>query len=68
MAVPKRKTTPSRRNQRRGSNGTFELKFDNVITDSLGNYGLSHQVVDGFYKGREVYKKKSKTGKKELAE
>lgn len=68
MAVPKKKTSKSRRNQRRGGNGTFKLKLENVITDSLGNYGLSHHVVDGFYKGREVIKKKSKTEEKELAQ
>lgn len=70
MAVPKKKTSKSRRNQRRGGNGTFKLKLPNVVMDeTTGEYKLSHHVsLDGHYKGRKVVDKKSKSEEKELAE
>jgi len=54
MAVPKRKTSKSRRNKRRS-----HLKFDakNVIEDKKsGEYRLSHHLdfKTGMYKGRQI--------------
>lgn len=55
MAVPKKRTSSSRRNMRRAHDA---LKTNNVITDSVtGEYKLSHHVSlkDGYYKGRQVF-------------
>lgn len=61
MAVPKKKTSKSKRNMRRGSNGTYSYNFPNVGVDSEGNHALSHQVSpEGFYKGRKVVADKVK--------
>ena len=54
MAVPKRKTSKSRRDKRRS-----HIKFasSNIIEDKkTGEYRLSHHVdlKTGFYKGRQV--------------
>ena len=54
MAVPKRKTSKSRRNKRRS-----HIKFlsKNIIEDKKsGEYRLPHHVdlKTGFYKGRQV--------------
>jgi len=56
MAVPKKKTTKSKRNMRRASNGTYSLTIPNIVTDeTTGEYKLSHHIsVDGYYKGRKV--------------
>lgn len=56
MAVPKRKKSKSRRNMRRGSNGSYSANLPNVLTDpTTGEFKLSHHVsVDGHYKGRKV--------------
>ena len=45
---------------RRGSNGTFEADFANVIVDkSSGDPKLFHHIAsDGTYKGKQVIKKK----------
>ena len=45
---------------RRGSNGTFDANFPNVITDKeSGDNRLSHHIgPDGTYKGRQIIKKK----------
>ncbi len=54
MAVPKRKTTPSRRNMRRSHHA---LKALNITTDSkTGESKLSHHIslTDGCYKGKRV--------------
>ena len=54
MAVPKKKTSTSRRNMRRAHDS---LKKINVIVDSqTGEYKLPHHMsmVDGTYKGRTV--------------
>lgn len=54
MAVPKRKTSKSRRNQRRAHDA---LKRINVIVDSTtGEYKLPHHVcaADGTYNSRPV--------------
>ena len=54
MAVPKKKTSTSRRNMRRSHDA---LKTVNVATDSkTGEYKLSHHISlkDGYYKGKQV--------------
>ena len=58
MAVPKRKTSRSRRNKR-----ISHIKFvsKNVIEDKKsGEYRLPHHVdlKTGFYKGRQVFEPK----------
>ena len=56
MAVPKRKKSKSRRNMRRGSNGSYSVKLPNVVIDpTTGEYKLSHHIsVDVYYNGRQV--------------
>lgn len=56
MAVPKKKTSKSKRNMRRGSNGSYSVNFPNVITDeTTGEYKLPHHISsDGYYKGNQV--------------
>ena len=54
MAVPKRKTSKSRRNKRRS-----HIKFSskNIVEDKKsGEYRLSHHIdlKTGIYKGRQV--------------
>ena len=54
MAVPKRKTTPSKRNMRRSQQG---VKTVNIIEDKKsGEYRLSHHVdlKTGFYNGKKI--------------
>ena len=58
MAVPKRKTSKSRRNKRRS-----HIRFDskNIIEDKKsGEYRLSHplDLKTGYYKGRQVFEPK----------
>ena len=55
MAVPKRKTSKSRRNKRRSH---LRIKNVNIIEDKKsGEFRLSHHVdlKTGFYKGRQVF-------------
>jgi large subunit ribosomal protein L32 len=57
MAVPKKKTSKSRRNMRRSHHA---LDKQNIITDShSGEYVLPHRLclIDGTYKGKQVIKK-----------
>mgnify|MGYP001302352517 CR=1 FL=1 len=54
MAVPKRKTSKSRRNKRRSHH---KIPSQNIIEDKKsGEYRLSHHLdlKTGFYKGRQV--------------
>jgi len=53
MAVPKRKTTPSRRGMRRSHDA---LKPVNVVEDkTTGELKRPHHVsADGYYNGRKV--------------
>ncbi len=54
MAVPKKKTSKSKRDQRRSHHA---LKTTNVTVDSTtGEFKLSHHISlkDGYYKGRQV--------------
>lgn len=58
MAVPKKKTSKSRRNKRRSH---LALGKINVIVDSqTGEYKLPHHMslTDGMYNGRQVLVKK----------
>ena len=58
MAVPKRKTSKSRRNKRRSHH---KLTNINVMEDKKsGEYRLSHHIdlKTGFYKGRQVIEPK----------
>ena len=60
MAVPKRKTSVSKRNMRRSHDS---LKQINIILDKeSGEPRLSHKIdlATGMYKGREILKKKTK--------
>ena len=55
MAVPKRKTSPSRRNMRRSHHALDEI---NIVTDSkTGEQKLSHHLslTDGYYKGKQIF-------------
>ena len=54
MAVPKRKTSVSRRNKRRSHH---KIVSSNVVEDKkTGEYRLSHHIdlKTGMYKGRQV--------------
>ena len=54
MAVPKRKTSKSKRNKRRSHH---RIKSVNIIEDKKsGEFRLSHHIdlKTGFYKGRQV--------------
>lgn len=60
MAVPKRKTSPSRRNMRRSHHA---LSVPNVSEDKeTGELKRSHHIdlKTGMYKGRQVLVKKEK--------
>ena len=55
MAVPKRKTSKSRRDKRRSHH---RIKSVNIIEDKKsGEFRLSHHVdlKTGFYNGRQVF-------------
>ena len=54
MAVPKRKTTPSKRNMRRSHH---RVKPVNIVEDKKsGEYRLSHHVdlKTGYYNGKKI--------------
>ena len=58
MAVPKRKTSKSRRNKRRSHN---RLKSVNILeAKKSGEYRLYHHVdlKTGYYNGRQVFEPK----------
>ena len=60
MAVPKRKTSVSKRNMRRSHDSIKKL---NVVLDKdSGEPRLSHKIdlSTGIYNGREILKKKTK--------
>ena len=55
MAVPKRKTSKSKRDKRRSHH---KIKIANIIKDKKsGEFRLSHHIdlKTGFYKGRQVF-------------
>ena len=54
MAVPKRKTTPSKRNMRRSHH---RVNSTNIVEDKKsGEYRLSHHVdlKTGYYNGKKI--------------
>ena len=54
MAVPKRKTSKSRRNQRRSHHGVPSV---NILEDKKsGEYKLSHHIdlKSGYYNGKKI--------------
>ena len=60
MAVPKRKTTPSKRNMRRSHHS---LKKINIFEDkNSGEARVSHRIdlSTGMYKGRQIINPKNK--------
>ena len=60
MAVPKRKTSKSKRNMRRSHDS---LKFINVVEDKeSGEPRLPHRIdmSTGMYNGRQILKQKDK--------
>ena len=60
MAVPKRKTSVSKRNMRRSHDSLTKI---NIILDKdSGEPRLSHKIdiSTGMYKGRQILKKKTK--------
>ena len=65
MAVPKRKTSKSKRNMRRSHDKINQV---NVILDKdSGEARLSHQIdlSTGVYNGKQILIKKEKTQKKD---
>ena len=65
MAVPKRKTSKSRRNKRRSHH---RLSSINIIEDKKsGEFRLSHHVdlKTGIYNGKQILIKKEKIEKQE---
>jgi large subunit ribosomal protein L32 len=62
MAVPKKKTSPSKKGMRRGGNGTYKTKISNaVVNGSSGEYQLQHHIsLDGYYNGKKVIVDKTK--------
>ena len=61
MAVPKRKTSKSKRNMRRSHHGIDNINI--IIDKDSGEPRLSHKIdmSTGVYKGRQILKKKSKS-------
>jgi len=54
MAVPKKRTSKSKRNMRRSHHA---IKLTNVSVNSVtGEYQLSHHIslADGYYRGKKV--------------
>ena len=61
MAVPKRKTSPSKRNMRRSHDSLLRL---NIVEDKeSGEPRLSHRIdkSTGMYNGRQILKQKNKS-------
>tara|TARA_B100000965_G_C18910018_1_gene464110 strand:- start:276 stop:467 length:192 start_codon:yes stop_codon:yes gene_type:complete len=61
MAVPKRKTSPSKRNMRRSHDSLSKL---NIVEDKeSGEPRLSHRIdkSTGMYNGRQILKPKTKS-------
>lgn len=66
MAVPKRKTSVSRRNMRRSQK---KLQRTNYVVDGhTGELTLPHRMsLDGYYKGRQLFPPKEKSADSESA-
>lgn len=57
MAVPKRKTSPSRRGMRRAHKGLSKtVAVENSVTGEL--HRPHHVSPDGYYRGRQVTKER----------
>lgn len=57
MAVPKKKTSKSKRNMRRSHNALSKVNF--VFDKDTGEAKLPHHIsLDGYYKGRLVVEQK----------
>jgi len=65
MAVPKKKTTKSKKGKRRSHHALKRLNL--VKCSNCGEYILPHRVCPscGFYKGKEMIKIREKKKKKE---
>ena len=60
MAVPKRKTSPSKRNMRRSHDSLVKI---NIVEDKeSGEPRISHRIdkSTGMYNGRQILKQKTK--------
>lgn len=63
MAVPKSKTSKSKRNMRRSHHAAANF---NPAHDHMGNVTFSHNISpQGFYKGRKIFVKPTDETKKE---
>jgi ribosomal protein L32 len=61
MAVPKRKTSPSKRNMRRSHDSLIKM---NIVEDKeSGEPRISHRIdkSTGMYNGRQILKQKTKS-------
>lgn len=67
MAVPKRKTTQSKRNMRRAHDS---LKQVNVMENpTTGELTRRHHIsLDGYYKGRQIFEQPTTKDDSELEE
>ena len=56
MAVPKKKTSKSKRNMRRSGNGSYKVNIPHVVEEKeSGGFQLPHHIsLDGYYKGKKV--------------
>ncbi|MDA0902499.1 MAG: 50S ribosomal protein L32 [Proteobacteria bacterium] len=61
MAVPKKKTSKSRRGNRIGGNGAKRTILPQVLVDpTTGEDKLAHHIsVDGYYNGKQVIEPKA---------
>ncbi len=59
MAVPKKKTSPSRRNMRRSHLALCKTTV--VENQTTGEQSLPHHVsADGYYRGRQIFVRKNR--------
>jgi len=66
MAVPKKKTSPSRRGMRRSHNALDKNLSHIIIDKSSGEYKRNHHIAeDGTYKGIVIIAPKIKKNKEE---
>lgn len=64
MAVPKKKTSPSRRGMRRSHNALDKIQANVVIDKKTGELGRFHHIAsDGTYRGRQIIVHKNKESK-----
>lgn len=58
MAVPKKKTSVSRKGLRRAGQHHKLYRKHPVVDKTTGMHVLPHKIVDGFYKGKRVIAEK----------